>query len=148
MKQLALSMFAAFLFLRAESQEKIYIPAAVTQSFSHKYPTVRKVHWLQDDEGVYAARFYQRGEPCTMRFDAEGRWLDGVKRLAFGDLRNNVRNAFIQSPFASWQAYDVSEIQLPDKESQYRIHIRHASTQTEKYLYYNGKGRLMKQMNM
>ncbi|NCI45692.1 hypothetical protein [Sediminibacterium soli] len=147
MKQFYLWMFAlVFPFAILSGQSRVHVPQVVTSSFSLKYPTIDKVKvsWLQDGDGSYAARFYQRGEPCTVRYSAGGRWLDGVRKMTFGDLRNNVRDAFSQGPFASWQAFEVNEILLPDKEPRYRILIRHAETQTEKYLLYDSKGKLLR----
>lgn len=144
MKQFYTGICFLFFSLAGWAQDGLTeVPEAVAGSFNHKYPNATKVSWLQDEGDVYAARFYLRGEPCTVRYDANGRWLDCVRKLTFGDLRNNVRNAFSQGPYSSWRAYEVNEIQRADKEPRYRIYIRHAQTQEEKALLYDTKGKLV-----
>ena len=140
---LTLLMIAWLCAAMASDTAKI-IPGGVTSSFKTRYPDATHVSWLSNG-GNYAARFYSRGEPCTARFNKQGEWLDETKKLSFGDLRNNVRNAFSQSKFASWHAHEVNAIQSKDKkEVEYRILILNDNAE-KKYIYYDAKGQLTKQ---
>lgn len=144
MKKIALAAITfLYLFAGIASAQVKNVPAAVTSAFQTKYPDVKQVTWLKDQDG-YAARFYDREEPCTVRYNSRGEWLDETKKLNFGDLRSNVRNAFSQSKFASWRAHEVSQIQAKNKETQYRILIRNTDRQS-KYIYYDTKGQLTKE---
>lgn len=153
MKKISVLLMAAMLSTAAFSQvdnSKIgsdRVPAAVSATFSAKYPAATKISWYRDED-AFAARFYSRNEPCTVRFNEKGEWLDETRKLSFGELRNNVRNSFSQGRFAGWQAHEVNEILERNKEVQYRILIRNAFDQSERYLYYNAKGQLRKEVSM
>jgi hypothetical protein len=120
------------------------VPSSVIKIFKTKYPGATKVAWLNNTDS-YAARFYYGTNPCTARFDSKGEWLDETKKVSFGDLRTNIKNAFSQSKFASWQAHEVEAIQEKNKEVQYRILIRNSDLQ-KKYIYFDSKGQLTKEV--
>ncbi len=145
MKKIAAMFLVCFyLFTGAGYAQVKNIPASVTTTFKIKYPLAGHVSWITDGKG-YAARFFTNGEPCTVRFTNNGDWLDETKKISFGDLRSNVKNAFSQSKFASWQAYEVNEIQEKNKEKQYRILIRNRE-EKGRYIYFDMKGQLMKEV--
>lgn len=120
------------------------IPSNVNRAFISKYPAAANVSWL-NDSGCYAARFYNRGEPCTVRFNAKGEWLDETQKLSFGNLRNSVRNAYSQSKFASWRAREVNAIREKDKEVEYRILILN-NNQEKRYIYIDSKGQIKREV--
>lgn len=119
------------------------VPANISAAFKVKYPEAAQLYWVNDG-GIYAARFYSRGEPCTARFNSKSEWLDETRKLSFGELRNNVRNAFSQGKFASWRAHEVNAIQEKNKEIEYRILI--LNNAEKKYIYYDAKGQLKKEV--
>ncbi len=148
MKKICVLLIAAMVSTTAFCQDNmVTIPQTVSAAFTAKYPLIKKANWY-DDGDAYAARFYVRGEPCTARFNEKGEWLDETKKLSFGELRNNVRNAFSQSKFASWQAHEVNEIQERNKDIRYRIFIRNGEDKSEKYIDYDAKGQIRKQVSM
>ena len=126
---------------------KVYVPTAVNKACKEKYPSVKEVKW-QKDKDAYAALFYFRGAPCTARFNEKGDWLDETRKTSFGELRNNVRNAFSKSKFAAWRAYEVNEITERNKEPQYRILISNTENQSQRYIFYDTKGQLTKEISM
>jgi hypothetical protein len=129
----------------AAEQPKVIktVPANISAAFKTKYPDAAHLYWMNDG-GNYAARFYSRGEPCTARFNNKAEWLDETKKLSFGELRNNVRNAFSQSKFAGWRAHEVNSITERNKEVEYRILI--LNNTEKKYIYYDAKGQLKKEV--
>jgi len=143
MKKLAGCLALFFIspsFLPAQQLQNA--PAAVVAAFQSKYPTVRKVSWEKDGK-AYAARFHDRDESCTARFSEKGEWLDAVRKINFGELRNNVRNALSQGQYATWRAYEVNEIIERNKEPRYRIRVRSSDDQSERYLFYDAKGQVL-----
>ena len=150
MKKIAVLLASSILYLSSGYAQLKNVPAAVTEGFKKRYPVsmnIQNVKWMKDGS-AYAARFVYNGDPYTSRFTEQGAWLDETRKLNFGELRNNVRNAFSQSKFATWRAYEVNQIQERNKEAQYRILIRSADDQPPKYLYYDGRGQMMKEASM
>jgi hypothetical protein len=144
MKKFLLVFGLFFLAGLAIAQTGIHIPQPVSKSCSSKYPFVKDIRWQKEKE-VYIAQFYYKNEPYTARFNGKGVWLDEVHKTSFGELRNNVRDAFSNGKFASWRAYEVNEVIRPNNEVLYRIQIRNAENQSQKYIYYDGKGQLKKE---
>jgi hypothetical protein len=144
MKQFLLAVGVYLLVGMAGAQTNLYIPEAVNKSCRSKYPFVKEFKW-QKDKDAYAALFYYKGEPYTARFNGKGVWLDEVRKTSFGELRNNVRDAFSSGKFAGWRAYEVNEISRPNNQVQYRILIGNAENQTQRYIYYDAKGQLKRE---
>lgn len=144
MKKFLLVLGLYFMAGLATAQSGIYIPQPVSRSCGEKYRFVKDIRWQKDKE-VYIAQFYYKGEPYTARFNSKGQWLDEIHKTSFGELRNNVRDAFSNGKFAGWRAYEVNEISLPNNEVRYRILIGNADNQSQKYIYYNAKGQLQKE---
>jgi hypothetical protein len=87
-------------------------------------------------------------ESCTARFDTKGSWLDETRKVNFGELRNNVRNALSQGQFANWRAYEVNEIQQRNKEVQYRITVKNSNETEQRYLLFDAKGQMIKVLTL
>jgi hypothetical protein len=143
----AFAAFMAFSFQVGLSQETVNVPAPVSAVFKMKYPGAKHLSWQKDGDN-YAARFYMREGPCTARFNKKGEWLDETRKMNFGELRNNVRNAFSQGKFANWRAYEVNEIQQKNKEVQYRILVKSTNEAEQKYLLYDAKGQMLQVLTM
>jgi hypothetical protein len=137
-------LMLAWLYAAMATEHIKTVPANVATALKTKYPQASNVQWLNDD-GSYAARFYMKGESCTARFNNKGEWLDETRKVSFGDLRNNVRNAFSQGKFATWHAHEVNTIQQKNKEIEYRILILNNNME-KRYIYYDAKGQLTKEV--
>lgn len=136
-------LMCLWLFAAMAGEQDKNIPDRVLTSLNNRYPGITGIKWIEDGQN-YAARFCSQGVPCTARFNKKGDWLDETRKVSFGDLRNTVRNAFSQSKFASWRAQEVNAIQCRDKEVEYRILIN--NNQEKKYIYYDIKGQLTKEV--
>jgi hypothetical protein len=144
MKKFLLILGLFFAVGWAMAQTGTNVPQAVSESCSKKYPFVKGIKWHKDKD-AYAAQFYYKGEPYTARFNARGTWLDETRKTSFGELRNNVRDAFSNGKFSSWRAYEVNEITRPNNEVQYRILIGNTENQSQRYIYYDTKGQIKKE---
>jgi hypothetical protein len=148
MKKIAAFMgFFVFSAIIGHTQELKAVPAIVTAVFKLKYPGASRPQWIRDGD-AYAARFYFKRESCTARFDNKGSWLDETRKVNFGELRNNVRNALSQGQFANWRAYEVNEIQQRNKEVQYRITVRNSNETEQRYLLFDAKGQMIKVLTL
>ncbi len=145
MKNIAASLLIFFCIITgASTAQPKSIPPEVLTAFKMKYPMITNVKWVQETN-AYAANFYVYGQPCNVKYNRKGEWLEQTKKLSFGDLRDNVKNGFSQSKFGSWYAQEVNTIEEKDKEVQYRILIRNADQQ-KKYIYFDSKGQLKKEV--
>ncbi len=145
MKSLAVLFMSSVFWMGSVSAQALNVPEGVLTACKAKYPLVKSFSWYKDKD-VYAARFYEKGEPRTARFNGKGEWLDETKKLSFGELRNNVRNAFSQSKFSTWQAQEVNEILEKNKEVQYRIRVKNGEDQSLRYIYFDAKGQMKKEV--
>lgn len=137
-------LMCLWLFAAMASDQKKSVPANVITAFKTKYPSAENISWMYYTN-TYAARFYSGGVPCTVRYDAKGVWLDETRKVGFGDLGTNVKNAFSQSKFSTWRAHEVNTIREKDKEVQYRILITNTDQQ-KKYIFFDAKGQLKKEI--
>ena len=137
-------LMCLWLYAAMATDQRKTVPSGVITAFKTKYPGAGNESWMNDPNG-YVVRFYNSGKPYTVRFNNKGEWLDETRKLGFGDLENNVKNAFSQSKFATWRAYEVNAIQEKNKEIQYRILIGNSDLQ-KKYIYYDSKGQLKKEI--
>ena len=137
-------LMCLWLYAALATDQRKTVPSSVITAFKTKYPGAGSVTWMYNTNG-YVVRFYNSGEPYTVRFNNKGEWQDETRKLGFGDLGTNVKNAFSQSKFASWRAYEVNAIQERNKEIQYRILISNNDLQ-KKYIYFDSKGQLKKEI--
>ena len=121
------------------------IPSAVTESFSAKYPTAKKVAW-KDNLLSFEASFTMDNSSCVSKFNKKGEWQETDKKLTFAELNDAIKDGFHKSKYTSWEVRGAMEIQQNDKELEYRILIKKSSLQ-KLYLFYNKIGQLQREQS-
>lgn len=121
------------------------IPSAVTESFSAKYPSAKKIAW-KDNLLSFEASFIMDKLSCVSKFNNKGEWLETDKKLSFDNLNEAIKDGFRKSKYTSWEIRGAMEIQQNDKELEYRILIKKSSLQ-KMYLFYNKLGQLQREQS-
>lgn len=119
------------------------IPSEVTESFSAKYPTAKKVAW-KDNLTNFEASYTLDNYPYTSKFSNKGEWQETDKKLTFDSLNEAIKDGFHKSKYTSWEIRGATEIQQNGKETEYRILIKKSSLQ-KMYLFYNKQGQLQRE---
>jgi hypothetical protein len=119
------------------------IPSEVTDTFSIRYPTARKVSWKDNLVG-FEASFTVDSAVYVAKFSNKGEWLETDKKIEFNKLSAEIKDGFNKSKYTGWEIRGVMEIAQKGKETVYRILVR-KSTLQKIYLFYNKTGQLQKE---
>jgi hypothetical protein len=118
------------------------IPATVTDSFKEKYPDATGVEW-RDKVSVFSAVFSKDGINYEAKYNSKGEWLNTENELAVDNLPVVIKEGFEKSKYADWEMEKAYQIQLPDNNTNYRLHVAKTDIQ-KKNLLYSSTGRLLK----
>jgi hypothetical protein len=118
------------------------IPATVTDSFKEKYPDATGVEW-RDKVSVFSAVFSKDGINYEAKYNSKGEWLNTENELAVDNLPAVIKEGFEKSKYADWEMEKAYQIQLPDNNTNYRLHVAKTDIQ-KKNLLYSSTGRLLK----
>lgn len=143
MKKIALLviLFSALKFtVNAQIRQ---IPSEVTEAFSSKYPTAKKVSW-KDNLTNFEASYTLDNYAYTSKFNNKGEWMETDKKMTFEQLNSAIKDGFRKSKYTGWEVRGATEIQQSDKGTLYRILIRKSALQ-KSYLFFNVQGQLQKE---
>lgn len=118
------------------------IPAEVTNAFTEKYPNATSVEWRDKlsgftasyrlDSGMYIASFSNKGE-----------WESTEEGIDAEELPDAVSQGFDKSKYTDWDMGQVTRIELPEDEVQYKIEVKKGDIK-KRNLYFSSEGRLLK----
>jgi hypothetical protein len=135
--------FSALLFSYTHSTAQIRkIPSEVTGAFSEKYPDASDVEW-RDKLSGFTASFSKDSISYLASFNNKGEWESTEQSIEEADLPENVKDGLSKSRYADWNLGQVSRIELPDNELQYKVEVTKGDIK-KRNLYFNEKGRLLK----
>ena len=84
------------------------------------------------------------GEKMIATYTNKGLWKETQKELSFDRLPEEVKDGFEKSKYADREIEDVIVLYLPGGTEQYRLKARKNDVE-KKYLYFNPKGRLLRE---
>lgn len=142
-KSIVLLVICLFGYHFATQAQLRKLPAAVTESFSKKFPTAHHVTW-RDKISVFSATFEQEGKAMMAKFNSDGSWVVVEEKLALVDIPPAVRDGLNKSIYADWTLKEAVLVQEPEQENYYRLTVKE-STLNKKYLRFNVDGRLIKE---
>lgn len=119
------------------------IPATVTSAFKSQYPDADSVEWKDRITG-YSASFIKDEVSHTAYYDNNGNWESTDILIDFDDLPEVIADSHSKTKYADWEVGAVHKIELPDDVLNYRIQVIKSDIQ-KKNLYFNEKGRLLKE---
>lgn len=118
------------------------IPAEVTESFTTKFPEATSVEWRDKLTG-FTATFSVDSVTYIATFDNDGEWQSTEESIGEEDLPSAVQDGFEKSRYADWKVDNLSRIQLPGDEVNFKIVVVKGDIK-KRNLLFNNEGRLLK----
>ena len=118
------------------------LPAEVTTAFQEKYPNAKAVEW-RDKLSSFTASFQQDSTTYIAQFSSKGEWENTEEAIDKSELPELVKAGYDKSKYADWNFGQVSKIEMPNNEIQYRIEVARGDIK-KRNLYFNSEGRLLK----
>lgn len=119
------------------------IPQIVKDNFTHQYANATDVDY-KDQLVKVNVHFKLDDENYIATYTNKGVWKGSEKEWAFDKLADVVKDGFAKSKYADWEKEEVSVLYIPGGTEQYRILIKKSGVQ-KKYLFFNTKGRLLRE---
>jgi len=119
------------------------IPQAVRETFANQYPKAENTDF-KDFLAKVEVNFEMNGEQLVATYTNKGDWRGTEKDYRFDELEEQIKDGFQKSKFAEWDITETKVLYLPGGSEQYRIRVRKSDVQ-KKYLYFNTKGRLLRE---
>jgi Putative beta-lactamase-inhibitor-like, PepSY-like len=136
-------LFFFLLFLSTNSIAQLRkIPAEVTNAFQEKYPQATSVEW-RDKLSSFTASFQLDSTTYIAQFSSKGEWENTEEAIDETELPQEVQAGFDKSKYTEWEIGQVTKIQLPNDEVQYRIEVAKGEIK-KRNLFYNSEGRMLK----
>lgn len=118
------------------------IPAEVTNAFTEKYPNATSVEW-RDKLSSFTASFQLDSGIFIATFSNKGEWESTEEGIDKEDLPDAVNAGFDKSKYTDWEWGQVTRIELPNDEVQYKIEVKKGDIK-KRNLYFSSEGRLLK----
>ena len=118
------------------------IPAEVTNAFQEKYPDAKSVEW-RDKLTSFTASFQLDSTTYIAQFSSKGEWENTEEAIDKDDIPSEVKAGFDKSRYADWNMGQVTKIELPGDEFQYKIEVAKGDIK-KRNLYFNSDGRMLK----
>lgn len=92
MKKVTVLMLGLVMVLsQACAQTQTNAPKNVTDAFSKKFPTAKKVKWNKENETEWEAEFKMNGEEYSANFTSEGIWKETEHEIEKSDTPSAVK---------------------------------------------------------
>lgn len=132
-------------FINGINAQVTSVPQQAKDNFAAQYPDAENVTWDNDLINVNA-RFELNGKKMNAEYNNRGIWKSTLEDSDFESLPDEVKDGFEKSKYADRQVTDVKIVYLPGDVMQYRIKAEKNDLQ-KKFLYFNTKGRLVRDAN-
>lgn len=141
-RQLILIAVAFFFFTASSVAQGNDVPQAVKATFSNQYPGAENVEYKDNPLNVWV-NFTLNGQKMSASYNKKGEWKHTEKDWSFDQLTQPVKDGFNKSKYASWEVTETVVIYMAGGSEQYRLRVKKNDLQ-KKYLYFNQKGRLLR----
>jgi len=119
------------------------IPKPVRETFANQYPKAENADF-KDQLVKVDVTFEIEGEKFTASYNNRGDWKGTEKEWSFEELPGEIKDGFEKSKYADWGTTETKILYLPGGGEQYRLRVKKSDVQ-KKYLYFNKKGRLLRE---
>ena len=119
------------------------IPRAVEETFANQYKGASNIDF-KDQLTSVNVHFELGGEKMIASYTNKGLWKETQKEVEFEMLPSEVKDGFEKSKFSGREVENVIMLYLPGGVEQYRLKARKNDVE-KKYLYFNPKGRLLRE---
>ena len=119
------------------------IPRAVEETFANQYKGASNIEF-KDQLTSVNVHFELEGQKMVASYTNKGLWKETQKEVEFEMLPSEVKDGFEKSKFSGRDVENVIMLYLPGGVEQYRLKARKNDVE-KKYLYFNPKGRLLRE---
>ncbi len=113
------------------------VPAAVQQAVHAKVPNVKQVAWKLKAP-TYDAEFLVNRLEVTVKFDADGKWVETESAIPRSKVPATVNQA-IAKQFSGYKVIETQDMQrVDDSRLQYEIHLENAKEVLKVMFYADG----------
>ena len=119
------------------------IPKAVRETFANQYPKAENAEF-KDQLVKVDVSFELDGAKMLASYTNKGDWRGTEKEYAFDSLASEIKDGFEKCKYSDWDKEETAVLYLPGGGMQYRVKVKKSDLQ-KKYLYFNGKGRLLRE---
>lgn len=142
MKKISIWMLAMIFTTGSAFAQIREIPKAVEETFSNQYKGATNIDY-QDQLVHVDVQFELEGEKMVATYSNKGVWKETRKAWAFDKLSTEVQDGFKKSKYADREIEETTVIYLPGGSEQYRLKAKKSGVE-KKYLFFNDKGRLIR----
>jgi Putative beta-lactamase-inhibitor-like, PepSY-like len=142
-KRLVLVALSAVFFTGMAFSQIREIPKAVEETFSNQYKGAANIDF-KDQLVRVDVHFDLDGEKMIASYTNKGLWKETQKEWSFDKLPQEVKDGFEKSKYADRDVDDVIVLYLPGGSEQYRLKAKKSGVE-KKYVYFNPKGRLLRE---
>ncbi|WP_245891911.1 PepSY-like domain-containing protein [Polaribacter glomeratus] len=116
-------------------------PLKVTQAFSKKFPTVKKVKWDKESATQWEAEFKMNKVEYSANFLEDGTWQETEHEISKKDIPATIKTALM----AAFPGYEIEEAEISEtpKELLYEFMIEKGEIEMEVAI--NANGTIVKQ---
>jgi hypothetical protein len=119
------------------------IPKIVEETFSNQYKGASDIDFK--DQLVRVDVYFELdGEKMIASYTNKGLWKETQKEWSFDKLPDEVKEGFEKSKYADREVDETIVLYLPGGIEQYRLKAKKSGVE-KKYLYFNSKGRLLRE---
>jgi hypothetical protein len=138
-----LTAFSLFVFAAMANSQLREIPKVVEETFANQYRGASGIEF-KDQLVRVDVHFELEGENMIASYTNKGLWKETIKEWSFDKLPDEVKTGFDKSKYADREVEDVAVLYLPGGAEQYRLKAKKNGVE-KKYLYFNPKGRLLRE---
>ncbi len=144
MKKIITLLLLAMAFAAIATQAQLRkVPSEVTDALKQKYPSATNVSW-KDQVSSWKASFSDKGTQTEAWFTGKGEWKESDKQLTYDALPAAVKDGFKKSKYSEWTPKSTVSIEKKGEALQYRVYVEKHSLVQKKYLYFDEKGTLLR----
>ncbi|MCC6584009.1 MAG: PepSY-like domain-containing protein [Chitinophagales bacterium] len=141
-KNIMIAMIAALFSVNAVYAQLRKIPAEVTNNFTEKFPDATNVEW-QDQLVDFKVVFDENDKNYRVKFSNNGEWKMTERIIKKDFLPTSVIKGFSRGEYAKWEIKEVTIVETPETNNQYKITVAKNSL-NKKDLLFNTDGQLVK----
>lgn len=142
-KGIVLLTFSLLVFSGISFSQIREVPKAVEETFSNQYEGASNIDF-KDQLVRVDVHFELEGEKMIASYTNKGLWKETQKEWDFDKLPEEVKDGFEKSKYADRDVDETIVLYLPGGIEQYRLKAKKSGVE-KKYLYFNPKGRLLRE---
>lgn len=98
-------------------------PKAVSDAFTKKFPTAKKVSWGKESPKEWEAEFTLNGEKISANFGQDGTWLETEQEIKSASLPTAVLSN-VKMKYATWKIAEADKTETAKHGTIYEVDLK------------------------